>query len=138
MEFCYCIFSASQRYHFQHTYLYGRLKWTKRAFININKSFININKSFINIYKSFINTNKSFIDINKSLISINALFVHHDLQYIYTINQFFLMASWWLPVAHKQYATKRITLNTHIYILNPAIAKNSNGNCCFDLRHFWE
>ena len=37
---------------------YGRPKWTKRAFININKSFININKSFININKSFININK--------------------------------------------------------------------------------
>ena len=31
------------------THLYGRPKWTKRAFSNYNKWFININKWFINI-----------------------------------------------------------------------------------------
>ena len=42
---------------------YGRPKWTKRAFSNINKSFININKSFININKSFININKYLLKL---------------------------------------------------------------------------
>ena len=58
--------------------IYGRPKWTKRAFININKSFININISFINIDKSFINIDKSFININKwhdLLILINHLLI---------------------------------------------------------------
>ena len=53
-------------------------KWTKRAFININKWFINIRKSFINIDKcsTFININESFVDINKSFISINKSFIN--------------------------------------------------------------
>ena len=72
---------------------YGRPKWTKRAFIYINKSSIKSNKSFIdtsinksfpclNINKSFIYINKSFTNINKSFISINkCFFVHLGLPY---------------------------------------------------------
>ena len=40
--------------------IYGRSKWTKRAFIDSTKSFININKWF-----SFIDINKSFLNIYK-------------------------------------------------------------------------
>ena len=72
------LFSKLNNRNVDHSYMYGRPKWTKRAFININKSFININKSFININKSFININKwhdLLILINHLLILENHLLI---------------------------------------------------------------